>query len=50
MDKLDKNFDIHKFIDECICKKDRYVSIYFGECGTTITVYPFTDDEEESED
>ena len=40
------NFDIHKFIDECMAKKDRSVSIYFGEHGTTISVYPITDDED----
>ena len=41
MDKL--NFDIHKFIDECMNKKDRYVSIYFGESGVSVSVYPITE-------
>lgn len=35
-------FDIHKFIDECMCKKDRYVTIYFGEFGVSVSVYPLT--------
>lgn len=35
-----KNFDIHKFIDEMISKKDRYVNIYIGEYGTSISIYP----------
>lgn len=42
---LDK-FDLHKFIDECVGKKDRYVSIYFSPHGVTVSVYPFDEDED----
>lgn len=38
-------FDIHKFIDECMCKKDRYVTIYFGESGVSVSVYPLTEED-----
>lgn len=45
MDKL--NFDIHKFIDECMVKKDRYVTIYIGESGVSVSVYPLIEEEVE---
>lgn len=40
------NFDIHKFIDETIEKKDRYVDIFIGEHGVTVSVYPLSNNEE----
>lgn len=39
------NFDIHKFIDECMSKKDRSVSIYFSTHGVSVSVYPLEEDE-----
>lgn len=42
-----KNFDLHKFIDECITKKDRSVSIYFNPNGVSISVYPYDMSEED---
>ena len=39
------NFDIHKFIDECMSKKDRSVSIYFSPNGVSVSVYPLEEDE-----
>lgn len=43
----DLNFDIHKFIDECMNKKDRYVTIYIGENGVSVSVYPLVDEEDD---
>lgn len=42
-----KDFDIHKFIDETMKKKDRYVSIFVGECGISISVYPLIPEDED---
>ena len=47
MDKV--VFDIHKLIDESMNKKDRYVTIYFGENGTSVSVYPLIDEESDDE-
>ena len=43
-----KNFDIHKLIDDAMEKKDRSVTIFFGKHGTSVSVYPITDDVEEA--
>lgn len=44
---MNKNiFDIYKLIDDAMEKKDRYVTIYVGEEGMTVSVYPLTDDAE----
>lgn len=40
-----KDFDIHKFIDDMMSKKDRYVNLFFGENYTSISVYPLNDDD-----
>ena len=48
MSKLEEEFkgvDIRQFIEEQIAKKDRYVSIYVGEYGTSISVYPLSEDD-----
>lgn len=37
---------IFAVIEDAMVKKDRYVSIFFGPHGTTISVYPITEDEE----
>ena len=34
------NVDIHELIDEVIEKKNIYLSIYIGETGTSINIYP----------
>ena len=44
-DKGLRSFDVKAFIDEQIAKQDRYVSIYIGEYGTSISVYPVTEEE-----
>lgn len=31
---------IRRIINEAIEKKDRYITLYFGEEGTTMSVYP----------
>lgn len=33
-------FDIHKIIDDAMAKRDRTVSIYIGESGVSVSVYP----------
>ena len=43
-----ENFDIHKLIDDAMEKKDRSVTIFFGKLGTSVSVYPITDDIEEA--
>lgn len=40
------NFNLHKFIDDCVGKKDRYVSMYFSPHGVTVSVYPVDEDED----
>ena len=37
---------IHNLIEEAMEKKDRYVTLYFGETGVSVSVYPLTEDEE----
>ena len=37
---------MHDFIDKAMDKKDRSVSIYIGEHGVSISVYPLKDEEE----
>lgn len=37
---------IFAVIEDAMVKKDRYVSIFFGPHGTTVSVYPITEDEE----
>lgn len=36
--------DIHKIIDDAMEKKDRSVTIFIGEHGTTVNVYPYPDE------
>lgn len=38
---------LHDFIDEAMAKKDRTVSIYMGENGVSISLFPLEDNEEE---
>lgn len=40
---------IHDVIDDAIEKKDRYVSLYFGEYGCSVFIYPMNEDEESEE-
>lgn len=47
MEDMLKDFDIYKLIDENIKKKDRYVSIFVGECGTSISIYPLIEEDED---
>ena len=42
MIKKDNVTDIHKMIENAMEKKDRYVTIYFGEDSTSATIYPIT--------
>lgn len=37
---------IFAVLDDAMVKKDRYVSIFFGPHGTTVSVYPIAEDEE----
>lgn len=37
-------FDIHKIIDDAMEKRDRTVSIYIGEAGVSVSVYPVDHD------
>lgn len=37
--------DIHKIIDDAMEKRDRTVSIYIGEAGVSVNVYPVDHDE-----
>ena len=39
-------FDLSKFIDEQISKRDRHVSIFKTDLGITVQVYPYTEDVE----
>lgn len=39
---------VNDIIDRAMQKKDRYVTLYFGEAGTSVNIYPMT--EEESDD
>lgn len=32
--------NIHDIIDDAINKKDRFITIYFGDEGTTVSIYP----------
>lgn len=38
-----EKIDVASIINEAMEKKDRYVSIFIGEAGTTISVYPHED-------
>lgn len=38
-------FDIYRIINEAMEKKDRYVTIYCSETGTSISIYPLTEDD-----
>ena len=40
---------IHDVIDDAMEKKDRYVSLYFGEYGCSVSIYPINEDEESEE-
>ena len=37
---------LHELIDETMEKKDRSLSIYIGEHGVSISVFPIIDEEE----
>lgn len=41
---------VHKIIDEAMKARDRSVSIYFGEFGTSVSVYPYPDPEDEEKE
>ena len=45
----DRNIDLNKLIDECLKKKDRYITIFVGENGTSISIYPYTEQEKEDD-
>ena len=32
--------NIHDIIDDAMNKKDRFITIYFGDEGTTVSIYP----------
>ena len=38
---------IHGIIDKAMEKRDRSVSIYFGEQGVSLNVYPYSEEEDE---
>lgn len=42
--KKDIPVDIHKIIDDAMDKRDRTVSIYIGEAGVSVSVYPVDQD------
>ena len=41
------DFNIHEIIDNAMKSKDRYVTIYCSESGTSVNVYPITDYEDD---
>lgn len=41
---------IHAIIDKAMDKRDRSVSIFFGEGGVSINVYPYPEENEEDEE
>ena len=45
----DRNIDLNKLMDECLKRKDRYVAIFVGENGTSISIYPYTEKEKEDD-
>lgn len=47
--KLNTEIDIHKLIDECMEKKDRYITIFTSELGTSVSVYPMADEDEDND-
>lgn len=42
-DKKNLPYDIYKLIDDCIAKKDRYITIFTTDIGTKVSVYPLLD-------
>ena len=48
--KPSTEIDIHKLIDECIEKKDRYITIFTSKIGTSVNIYPMPDEGEENGD
>lgn len=42
---FDKGF-VNDIIENAMQKKDRYVALYFGEGGTSVNVYPISEEEE----
>ena len=45
------NFElVHRIIEHAMEKRDRSVSIFFGEGGVSINVYPYPEENEEDEE
>ena len=42
--------NIHDIIDDAMNKKDRIITIYFGDEGTTVSIYPLEYDSKIQED
>lgn len=42
-------YNLHKLIDESMAKKDRYITIYTSELGTTVSIYPISDEEDRND-
>lgn len=38
---------IHRIIEHVMEKRDRSVSIFFGKDGVSLTVYPYSEEEDE---
>lgn len=38
---------VHKIINDAMKKKDRYVSLFIGPYGTSVSVYPYSDEEKD---
>ncbi len=37
---------IYEIIDRVMARKDSYITVYFGDHGTTVNIYPVEEDEE----
>ncbi len=46
---LNNEIDIHRLVDESIAKKDRYIIIFTSDLGTTVTVHPICDEDEDDD-
>ena len=50
MKLANSKLNIHDIIDDAMNKKDRIITIYFGDEGTTVSIYPLEYDSKIQED
>ena len=48
--RSNSKLNIHDIIDDAMNKKDRIITIYFGDEGTTVSIYPLEYDSKIQED